>query len=120
MNQPASEGRDPGEARTLSPLTTPKGFGIMGAAWSRIVNSTIKNYIRDREVNVLRNRKLLALLKNRDRITFNWSGRSLNWRVKYKRVRMTPYADGDTQEFSRKDRNKTAQLPCAAMRQPTR
>lgn len=83
----------------------------MGAAWSRIVNSTIKSYIRDREVNVLRNRKLLALLKNRDRITFNWSGRSLNWRVKYKRVRMTPYADGDTQEFSRKDRNKTAQLP---------
>jgi hypothetical protein len=82
----------------------------MGAPWSRVVNSTIKKYIREREINILRNRKLTALLKKKDRISFNWSGISMDWKVKYKRVRLTPYADGDTLEFSRKDRNKTAGL----------
>lgn len=82
----------------------------MGAPWSRVVNSTIKKYIREREVNILRNRKLTALLKKKGRISFNWSGIAMDWKVKYKRVRLTPFADGDTLEFSRKDRNKTAGL----------
>lgn len=82
----------------------------MGAPWSRVVNSTIKKYIREREINILRNRKLTALLKKKGRLTFNWSGTAMDWKVKYKRVRLTPYADGDTLEFSRKDRNKTATL----------
>lgn len=82
----------------------------MGAPWSRIVNSTIKKYIREREINILRNRKLTALLKKKGRITFNWSGTAMDWKVKYKRVRLTPFADGDTLEFSRKDRNKIATL----------
>lgn len=82
----------------------------MAAPWSRIVNSTIRKYIRDREINILRNRKLTALLKQKGRITFNWSGTACDWKVKYKRVKLTPYADGDTLEFSRKDRYKTAAL----------
>jgi hypothetical protein len=82
----------------------------MGAPWSRVVNSTIKKYIREREINVLRNRKLAAMLKKKGRISFNWSGTAMDWKIKYKRVRLTPFADGDTLEFSRKDRNKTATL----------
>jgi len=82
----------------------------MAAQWSRIVNSTTKNFIRDREVNILRNRKLTALLKKKGRISFNWAGTAMDWKVKYKRVKLTPFADGDTLDFSRKDRNKTAQL----------
>lgn len=80
------------------------------ADWSRVVNSTIRNYIREREINILRNRKLTALLKDRGRITFNWSGTEMDWKVKYRRVNMTPFDDGDTLTFSRKDRNKTAVL----------
>lgn len=82
----------------------------MGAPWSRVVNSTIKKYIKEREINILRNRKLTALLKKKGRISFNWSGIAMDWKIKYKRVRLTPFADGDTLEFSRKDRNKTATL----------
>ncbi|SIO37488.1 hypothetical protein SAMN05444166_4195 [Singulisphaera sp. GP187] len=82
----------------------------MGAPWSRVVNSTIKKFVREREINILRNRKLTALLKKKGRISFNHSGTKMDWKIKYKRVRMTPFADGDTQEFSRKDRNKTAEL----------
>jgi hypothetical protein len=82
----------------------------MALPWSRVLNSTIKNYIRDREVNILRNRKLTALLKKRGRLSFNWSGISMDWKVKYKRVRLTPFADSDTLTFDRKDRHKTANL----------
>ena len=82
----------------------------MAQPWSRVVNSTTKNFIKEREVNVLRNRKLTALMKKRGRITFNWSGTAMDWKVQYKRVRPTPYASGDTLDFARKDRHKTATL----------
>jgi hypothetical protein len=82
----------------------------MGQDWSRIVNSTIRNYIREREVNTLRNRKLTALLKKKGRFSFGWSGTMMDWKVKYKRVKLTPTADGDILYFDRKDRHKTAGL----------
>jgi hypothetical protein len=87
-----------------------EGLAVADNAWSRIVNSTIRKYLRQQEVNILRARKLSALLKKRGRITFNNSGTALDWKVKYKRVKMTPYADGDPQDFSRKDRHKTATI----------
>lgn len=82
----------------------------MAAPWSRVVNSTTRNYIKETEVNILRNRKLLALLKEKGRISFNWSGTEMDWKVKYKRAKMTGFADGDTLAFERKDRYKTAKL----------
>jgi hypothetical protein len=78
--------------------------------WSRIVNTTIHEYIREEEVNILRNRKLLALMQSRGRITFNHAGDMQDWKVKYKRAPMQGYADNDTLTFSRRDRWKTAQL----------
>jgi hypothetical protein len=80
------------------------------AEWSRIVNTTIHKYIREQEVNVLRNRKLLALLKGKSRITMDCSGDLLDWKVRYKRVPIVGFADMDTLTFTRKDRWKTAQL----------
>jgi hypothetical protein len=78
--------------------------------WSRIVNTTINEYIRDVEVNVLRNRKLTDLLRKRGRISFNHGGQLMDWKVQYKRAPMIGYADTDTLTFSRRDRWKTAQL----------
>lgn len=80
------------------------------ADWSRIVNTTIHKYIRDVEVNVMRNRKLLALMKSKGRISFNNSGDLMDWKVRFKRAPMQGYADSDTLTFSRRDRWKTAQL----------
>jgi hypothetical protein len=51
--------------------TTPE---VVMAEWSRVVNTTISDYVKGEEVNILRNRKLLALLKSRGRITFNHAG----------------------------------------------
>jgi hypothetical protein len=65
---------------------------------------------RAKEVNILRNRKLTALLKDRGRITFNWGGTSMVWRVRYRRAPMQGYADTETLTFPRRDRWKTAEL----------
>jgi hypothetical protein len=77
------------------------------AEWSRLVNTTISNYVRGEETNILRNRKLLDLLRGKGRITFNWSGTSFVKRIRYKRAPLVGYADGDTLTFSRRDRWRT-------------
>src|ERR1700727_3292797 len=81
------------------------------ADWSRGVNTTIANSIKGEEVNILRNRKLTAMLKSRGRITFNWAGEHVDWKIRYKRAPMQGYADTDTLTFPRRDRWKTATLP---------
>ena len=80
------------------------------ADWARIVNTTIKEYIRDVEPNVLRNRKVTAMMRAKGRITFNHSGDGMDWKVQYKRSPLSGYADTDTLTFSRINRWKTAQL----------
>lgn len=80
------------------------------AEWTRVVHSTIAEYLKGEEVNVLRNRKLLALMKSKGRISMNHSGTSHVWRVRYKQVPMTGYSDGNTVTFIRRERHKTAEL----------
>jgi hypothetical protein len=79
--------------------------------WARIVNTTIREYIRGEEPNVLRNRKLTALMRQKGRITFNHAGDNLDWKVRYKRAPLFGFADSDTLTFSRRNRWKTAVLP---------
>src|ERR1051326_7839960 len=78
--------------------------------WSRIVNTTIREYVRGEEVNVLRNRKVTAMLKSKGRISFNHGGDGIDWKIRYKRAPLIGYADTDTLTFSRRDRWKTAFL----------
>lgn len=78
--------------------------------WARILNTTIHEYIRDEEINIMRNRKLLAMLKDRGRISFNHSGDIMDWKIRYKRSPMQGYADSDTLTFARRNRWQTAQL----------
>lgn len=80
------------------------------AEWQRIANTTIHQYIREEEENILRNRKLLAMMKDRGRITFNHSGDLMDWKVRYKRAPMRVFRETDTLTFSRINRWKTAQL----------
>lgn len=80
------------------------------AEWTRVVNTTIHDYLREVEVNVLRNRKLLAELQTRGRISMDHAGDLLDWKVRYKRVPIQGYADMDSLTFSRKNRWLTGQL----------
>jgi hypothetical protein len=79
--------------------------------WTRVVHTTIKKYIRQQEVNILRNRKLTAMLKEKGRISYNNSGESLDWKVRYKRAPLQGYSDAETLTFPRRNRWKTATLP---------
>jgi hypothetical protein len=83
----------------------------MDVALSRQVNTTTNRFLREEEVNILRNRKLTALVQQKGRIKYNQSGNKLEWRVRYKRVPIQGYADADTLTFPRRDRWKVASLP---------
>ena len=79
--------------------------------WSRVVNTTIRKYMKGEEVEILRNRKLTALLQSRGRVKYNQSGEQVDWKVRYKRAPLTGFADADTLTFPRRNRWKTAALP---------
>ena len=80
------------------------------AEWSRVVNTTLINYMKKEESNIMRNRRLPAMLQDKGRVTYNWSGRETEQRIRYRRVPMTPYADMDVVTFARHDRWKLANL----------
>jgi hypothetical protein len=83
------------------------------ADWARLANTTINDYIRQEEIEIMRNRKILALLQDRGRVTFNHEGLLMDWKVRYRRAPMMGFIDGDTLTFARQNRNKTAQIPWA-------
>ena len=82
----------------------------MTTEWTTIVNSTTAKYLREVEVNIMRERRLLDLLRRKGRIVYNDSGRNLDWKIEYKRAPLTTFVDGDTVTFARRDRYKTATL----------
>jgi hypothetical protein len=86
------------------------GTTSLNSPWARIVNSTIRDYLREEEINILRNRKTLALMKKRGRISYNHSGTAVDWKVRYRRAPLVGFADGDTVTFARQDRDKTAAI----------
>ena len=81
------------------------------AEWARVVNTTTKQFLKGETVQVLRNRKLLAMLNDRGRITHNHSGTEVQWQVRYKQAPMIGFDDSDTMTFSRINRWKQASLP---------
>lgn len=80
------------------------------AEWQRVVNTTITRYLREEEENVLRNRKLTAMLRKNGRVKMNASGKDLDWKIKFRRASVQGQADGDTLNFDRKLRHKSAAL----------
>ncbi len=83
----------------------------MSDNWARLVNTTTPNYLRKVEVNIIRKRKLLALMESKGRIKMNCFGDYLDWKVEYKQQPLRAYADGGGIDYPRSERHKTAQLP---------
>lgn len=80
------------------------------ADWSRVATTTIANYIKGAEVNVLRQRKLLAMCKSAGRISFNWAGTKMVWDIEHKEAPLEGYADGSGVSFQPRDRWKQLEL----------
>lgn len=79
--------------------------------WSRVVHTTIAQHLKEVEVDILRNRKLLAKLEALGRVSTGWSGDEVKWPIQYRRAKPRGFGMGDTMEFAQKDRYKTAKLP---------
>jgi hypothetical protein len=86
------------------------------AVTPRVNTISIMNYLREKEVNVVENQKLLALLKSWGRIKFNVTGPGLNWKVVMDRNDFVPYSDLQEQVFNRPNRYKQAELGWAGYR----
>lgn len=79
--------------------------------FNRVLQTTIAEYVTGAEDDVIRNRKILSMLKAKGRITYGHEGTQLDWGIRYKRRNLEGYADGDTLQFARSDTFKRAQLP---------
>lgn len=79
--------------------------------FNRVLQTTIAEYVLGAEDDVIRNRKILAMLKANGRITYGHEGTQLDWGIRYKRRAIDGYADGDTLAFARSDTFKRAQIP---------
>ena len=82
----------------------------MSMTWNRLLQTTTPMFLRDAEVNIVRNRKVLAMAESKGRIRFKCSGTKLNWKVEYKMPPLVGFSDGDTVDFDQKDKFKTAEL----------
>ena len=78
--------------------------------WVRVVNTTTKDYFKEEEVNILRNRKLTAILREKGRFRYNRGGTAMNFPVRYKRSTMQGYADMESLTFPRVNRWKKGEL----------
>lgn len=75
-----------------------------------VLATTIKRFIKGAEDDVMRNQKILAMLKSKSNVNYNMDGNALEWRVKFRRQSMQGMADGDTLTFSQQNKWKVANL----------
>lgn len=80
------------------------------AEWARVVNTTTSKFFREEEVNIMRKRILLAMVQERGRVTFNHSGKDMDWKIRFTENQLRSYHDGGLLQMNRFNRWKTANL----------
>lgn len=82
-----------------------------GTGPQSVLNTTISEYIKERENNIMRKRAFLALLKESGRISYGHSGEKMEWPVRYKRNSMIGQGHFSSNSFAQQNRHTTASLP---------
>ena len=80
------------------------------AEWAGVVATTTSHYFKGAIEMIMRNRRLLAILQNRGRVTLNQDGKDFTWVVRYKQVPLVGYSDMQTSSFQRENRFKNPLL----------
>lgn len=80
-------------------------------SFQRIVNTTLINFFKQQIPNIMRNRRLTALIYENGRVEYNMSGRQIEQRIQYRESDMTGYAEMDVVDFARQDYWKICNLP---------
>lgn len=83
----------------------------MASDISRIVNTTINDYIKGEVNELFRTRRIWAMLNSKGLITYGHGGDNINWKVRFKQATLSGFAYGDTISFAPVDRWKSAELP---------
>ena len=78
--------------------------------WARSIATTIVDHIRGAESEILRNRRLGAMLVNKGRVQYNKSGRGFDWRVKYRTHTVSGNTGETPRTFTRINRHEVAEL----------
>lgn len=79
-------------------------------SWARIANTTIANYFPEVQVEVLRSRRLGAMLESRGRIKMNVTGDGWDWKVQYRLPDVTTNDGTTVRTYSPQNCWKTAVL----------
>ena len=79
-------------------------------SWARIAATTLINDFPGEEVEIMRSRRLLALLESRGRVKMNVTGDGWRWRIRYKEPTSMPNDGTTTRTFSPFNAWKTAEL----------
>lgn len=77
---------------------------------SRELATTINDFLKGEEVNVLRKRIFWGMLESRGNVTYNHSGTNLEWVVRYDQAAIKGSTGENPLTFSRKSRHKRANL----------
>jgi hypothetical protein len=75
-----------------------------------VLATTIKKYVKGAEDDVMRNQKVLAMLKSKGNVNYNQSGNSLEWRTKFRRQPLLQMADGGNYQYQQQNKWKIASL----------
>jgi len=75
-------------------------------AWSGLVKAVAPTYLKDVQDNTYRDRYIMGMLKKRGRIKHNCTGRTMEWKVRYKEHEPESYSDMSTLDFQRHDQWK--------------
>lgn len=87
----------------------------MSVQWNQLLMTTTPQYLRQVQVNIIRNRKVLALMESKNRIVLNCNGTKTDWRVEYKMPPLVGFADGDVADFDPADKFKNPNLEWRAL-----
>lgn len=81
--------------------------------WARVAATTIRDYIREEENDIMRNRPVLAMLKNRGLVVRNVGGDGFSWEARYRRAPMQTNDGEQPIDFARQNRWDNAHLDYA-------
>lgn len=82
----------------------------MAFGWERVTNTTTRKFLREKEPAVFRNRKLLAMVKDRGRVSYDNAGDGFRWEVQFKLPQMIAFGDMQTLSFPQQQLWKSANL----------
>ena len=81
------------------------------AEFARLLKAATAKYLKGAANETIQNSILLSKMQKRGRIKYNQTGKTLDWRLKYKQRALNGREDMEHREFARKDLYKELTLP---------